>query len=97
MPVPRGPAGEHICVIQWRPAAHRALRKLDKPIARRLALTVGTLAANPRPSGAKVLTGMPGALHVRVGGYRIVYEIEDDHLIVLVLTLGRHRQLYPGV
>jgi mRNA interferase RelE/StbE len=40
---------------------------------------------------------MPGALHVRVGGYRIVYEIEDDHLIVLVLTLGRHRQLYPGV
>lgn len=80
--------------IEWLPPALRALRKLDQQIARRLTLKVSALAQDPRPAGVKALTGAPDALRIRVGDYRVVYEIHDDRLVVLVLTLGHRREVY---
>lgn len=79
--------------IELRPAAARALRKLDPPAQRRVRGAIALLAQDPRPPGARALQGRPG-LRVRVGDYRIVYTVEDDVLLVVVVRLGHRRDVY---
>ncbi len=79
--------------VELRPAAVRALRKLDPQIRRRVQGAIALLAQNPRPPGARALQGRPG-LRVRVGDYRIVYTIHDDVLLVVVVRLGHRRDVY---
>jgi mRNA interferase RelE/StbE len=79
--------------IELRPAAVRALRKLDPPVRRRVQGAIALLAQDPRPPAARALLGRPG-LRVRVGGYRIIYAVTDDVLLVVVVTLGHRRDVY---
>ncbi len=79
--------------IELRPAAVRALRKLDPPVRRRLQGAIAALAQNPRPPAARALKGRPG-LRVRVGDYRIIYTVADDVLLVVVIALGHRREVY---
>lgn len=55
------------------------------------------LADNPRPPGAVQLTGYPGVLRVRVGDYRICYQIEETRVVVLVVVIGRRDEVYEQV
>jgi mRNA interferase RelE/StbE len=79
--------------IELRPAAVRALRKLDPQVRRRVQGAIALLAQDPRPPGARALQGRPG-LRVRVGDYRIIYTVEDDVLLVVVVRLGHRRDIY---
>lgn len=79
--------------IELRPAAVRALKKLDAPIRHRIQGAVALLAKEPRPPGARKLQGRD-ALRVRVGDYRIIYTVEDQVLLVVVVTLGHRRDIY---
>jgi len=79
--------------IELRPAAVRALRKLDPQVRRRVQGAIALLALDPRPPGARALQGRPG-LRVRVGDYRIIYTLEDDVLLVVVVRLGHRRDVY---
>jgi len=79
--------------IELRPAAVRALRKLDPQVRRRVQGAIALLAQDPRPPGARALQGRPG-LRVRVGDYRIIYTVEDDVLLVVVVRLGHRRDVY---
>ena len=79
--------------IELRPAAVRALRKLDPPIRDRLRAAIALLAQDPRPPAARPLKGRPG-LRVRAGDYRIIYTVHDDVLLVVVVTLGHRRDVY---
>ena len=79
--------------IELRPAAARALGKLDPHVRRRVHGAIALLAQDPRPPGARALQGRPG-LRVRVGDYRIVYTVEDDVLLVVVVRLGHRRDVY---
>jgi mRNA interferase RelE/StbE len=79
--------------IELRPAAVRALRKLDPPVARRVQGAIALLARDPRPPAARALKGRDG-LRVRVGDYRIIYTVQDDILLVVVVTLGHRRDVY---
>lgn len=83
--------------VQLLPRARRALRQLDRPVQRRIVAALDALATNPRPPDVKALTGQPGELRVRTGDYRIVYEIQDDQLLVLVVRLGHRRDVYRGL
>lgn len=76
--------------IALAPAAARQLGKFDPPVRRRLQAAIELLAVEPRPPGATQLVGGAGEWRVRTGDYRIVYEIHDDLVIVLVLSVG-HR------
>lgn len=67
---------------------------LNAPARRRVAASIDNLASQPRPSGAIALTGQPGVLRIRVGDYRILYEIRDDQLVVLVIDVGHRREIY---
>jgi len=79
--------------VQVRPAAVRALRRIDRQDQARIRGAIALLAANPRPPGMKALRGRDGS-RIRVGNYRIVYTIEDDRLLVVVVTLGHRRDVY---
>lgn len=79
--------------IELRPAAVRALRKIDPEVRDRVRGAIALLAEDPRPPGARALRGRPG-LRVRVGHYRILYTVEDDVLLVVVVTLGHRRDVY---
>jgi mRNA interferase RelE/StbE len=79
--------------IELRPAAARALRKLDPQIRHRIRGAIALLAHDPRPPGARAMQGRSG-LRVRVGDYRIIYTVADDVLLVVVVTLGHRRDIY---
>ena len=76
------------------PAANRQLRKFDPQVRRRIQAAIELLAAEPRPPAATRLVGGGGEWRVRTGDYRIVYEIEDKRLLVLVLSVGHRREIY---
>lgn len=79
--------------IELRPAAVRALRKLDPQVRHRLQGAIALLAQDPRPPSARALQGRP-AMRVRVGDYRIVYMVTDDVLLVVVVAIGHRREVY---
>ena len=79
--------------IELRPAAVRALRKLDPSVRLRIQGAIALLARDPRPPGARALQARPG-LRVRVGDYRIIYTVADDVLLVVVVTIGHRREVY---
>jgi mRNA interferase RelE/StbE len=80
--------------IQIAPAAVRQLRKLDPQARRRVQAAIELLAAEPRPPGGKELIGGDGEWRVRTGDYRIVYEVHDQVLVVLVIAVGHRREVY---
>ena len=79
--------------IEVRPAAQRSLRKLDPQIAKRIQGAISLLSDDPRPPNSRKLRGRD-AFRVRVGDYRIIYTVEDDVLLVVVVTLGHRRDIY---
>jgi mRNA interferase RelE/StbE len=81
--------------IEVRPAALRALRRIDRKDQARIRGAIALLATNPRPPGAIALKGRSG-LRVRVGNYRIIYLIEDGKLLIVVVAIGHRREIYRG-
>ncbi|MEV5833633.1 type II toxin-antitoxin system RelE/ParE family toxin [Nocardia sp. NPDC052112] len=82
--------------FRWTPAARRALRNIPHPDAMRLLIALTLLGDDPyRRDGVDVraLTGRPG-FRLRVGNYRLVYEVDDGKLIILVVTAGHRRDIY---
>lgn len=80
--------------VEFKPSAARALRKLDADIQRRVIARVETLTENPRPPGAEKLEGMRDLYRIRVGDYRIIYQVADKGLLVLVVRVGHRRDVY---
>jgi mRNA interferase RelE/StbE len=83
--------------VRVAPAALRALRKTDLRDRRRVQAVIELLADDPRPPACKAMAGQPvGTYRVRTGDYRIVYEIHDDRLVVLVVERARARVRATG-
>ena len=82
--------------VTLAPAAARQLRKFDPPAKRRIQGVLELLAEDPRPPAATRLVGGGGEWRVRTGDYRVIYEIHDAHLLVLVLRIGHRRDVYQA-
>lgn len=81
--------------VRVSPAADRDIRKLDRPIQRRILNRLDGLMMDPRPNGVEKLAGSDVPRYrVRVGDYRIVYRIDDQVLTVLVLNVGDRKEIY---
>jgi mRNA interferase RelE/StbE len=80
--------------ITLAPAAARQVRKLDPQVRRRVQAALELLATEPRPPTATRLVGGAGEWRIRTGDYRVIYEIHDDQLLVLVLRVGHRRDIY---
>ncbi len=76
------------------PAALKQLKALPKRDRQRIRDRINGLAENPRPPQVKVLKGREGYLRLRVGDYRVIYEVRDDQLLVLVVRVAHRREAY---
>ena len=75
-------------------SAEKTLKRLPKNDTARVVATIEKLAIDPRPQGCRKLSGEVDACRVRVGVYRIIYEIEDLLLRILILKIGHRKDVY---
>lgn len=70
------------------------LAKLPAKDQRRVAVAINELAIEPRPQGCLKLAGEDGLYRIRVGDYRVIYQIKDGELRVLVVKLANRKDAY---
>ena len=81
--------------VSIKPKAEKYLAGLrDQRLYRRLRDAVASLATNPRSPGGIKLQGGDELYRLRVGEYRIIYQIQDSILVVLVVQIGHRREIY---
>ncbi|MFZ0890361.1 MAG: type II toxin-antitoxin system RelE/ParE family toxin [Candidatus Binataceae bacterium] len=80
--------------VDVSPGARRELRALDSGTRDRILRALVKLETEPRPAGAKKLKGGHELWRIRVGDYRIVYEVRDRILVVLVVRIAHRREVY---
>lgn len=80
-------------------SARRALASLTSRTQRRIIRSLHALESDPSPRGAVLLAGQShGRIwRIRVGDYRVLYEVHDDRLLVLVIRIGHRGQVYRGI
>ena len=74
--------------------AIRSIAKLPRKEQQRIRAAIELLADQPRPPGCVALSGEDSAYRVRVGDYRIVYEVIDTRLVIQVVRVGHRRDVY---
>jgi len=79
------------CQIEWKPSALRELKRLDRRVVSRIVDAVASLSVNPLPPGIKKLHGGERSYRMRVGDYRVIYEVFSGRLVVEVIRV-RHRK-----
>lgn len=81
--------------IEFTRQAAKDLRNLPKPLLAQIHDKLQAVAANPhgQHNNAKKLVGQPG-FRLRIGDWRVVYELEDDRLVVLVVRIAPRGQVY---
>lgn len=80
--------------IKYSNAAAKSLCKLQKKEQVSIVRAIERLQNDPRPAGVKKLKGGSGEMRIRVGNFRVIYEIQDGILLILVLTIGHRREVY---
>lgn len=80
--------------VVLRPAAQRDLRKISEPSYGRIIAELNSLKEQPRPPGVRKLVGQDNEWRVRVGDYRILYEIDDFNRIVRIFRIAHRREVY---
>jgi mRNA interferase RelE/StbE len=80
--------------VEWKNTALRELKQLDRQVLQRLVTAAEGIASDPRPVGARKLTGSDHTYRIRVGDYRIVYEISDDDGLVEIVRVRHRRDAY---
>lgn len=79
--------------VEFAPSAARQFQDLPREVQRRLAPKIDALALDPRPRGCKKLKG-DTRYRVRSGDYRVIYEVEDFVLLIIVVRVGHRREVY---
>lgn len=79
--------------ISIRRKAQKQLARIPASDYKKVKAAIQALANNPRPSGSKKLKGRPG-WRIRQGNHRVIYEIQDEQLIIIVLDIGDRKDIY---
>jgi mRNA interferase RelE/StbE len=85
------------CSVRFKPSVQKDLRNLPEGIASRVMLRIESLAENPFPPGFAKLASTEKMYRVRIGAYRIVYEVDSEAGIVTVHYVRHRREVYRGV
>jgi mRNA interferase RelE/StbE len=83
--------------VEVKSQAEKALAAIPNPHRRRIAKAIDGLAQQPRPAGCTKLAGVDNAYRIRVGDYRIVYQIMDRVLIVYIIRVAHRKDIYRGL
>ncbi len=80
--------------IQWKRSAERDLRNIDKQYIPRIVKTIESLAANPFPFQYCKLRGTERLYRIRVGDYRVIYQVDNEAKIVIIYYIRHRREAY---
>ncbi len=80
--------------VEFLRTALKELSKLPKDVQQRIATKIDELKTNPHPPGVIALINGDGRLRLRVGDYRIIYRIEEDKLVIVIIKVGHRRNVY---
>lgn len=81
-------------IIEIAPKAARQLKKLPTRVRVRIGAKIDGLGRDPRPTQAIKLSGGSDFYRLRAGEYRIIYQVRDDVLVVLVVAIGHRGDIY---
>ena len=80
--------------IEWKRSAAKELRQLPNAIIKKILKAVEALASNPFPPKIKKLIGSEHTFRIRIGDYRIIYNIYSKILIIEIIRVGHRRDIY---
>ena len=80
--------------VQIKASALRFLKKLEASPKARLLVAISSLSDEPRPPGCRKITGVAGLWRIRSGRYRIIYQVREKELVVLVVKVGHRSDVY---
>lgn len=80
--------------IKFLDRAERELAGLSRDNLIRVARAINKLSEDPRPAGCKPLKGLVNYYRIRIGDYRVIYSVEKNQLIVVVVRIAHRGQLY---
>jgi len=80
--------------VEFLKTAEKELAKLPKEIQQRVGDRINLLSTNPYPPDVKKLKNGNGRLRTRVGNYRIIYTIENNSLIILIIKISHRSSVY---
>ena len=83
--------------IEFAPKAQRDFKALEASVRRRIARRIDSLAENPFPSGITKLEGEDRLYRLRVGDYRVLYQVQGKVLVVLIMGVGHRREVYRRI
>jgi mRNA interferase RelE/StbE len=81
--------------IQIKRNAQKVLAKIPERHQKNIINAIYQLADLPLPNGCKKLTGKE-AWRIRIGDYRVIYEIENKQLMILVIEIGHRKEIYKN-
>lgn len=79
--------------LSFSKQAFKELAKINEPYYANIKQSISNLTINPRPQGYKKLKGRSG-YRIRIGNYRVIYEIIDRELIIDIIALGHRKDIY---
>ena len=82
--------------LVFRRSAARDLRRIPKRDVARILSRIRALTTEPRPRGVEKLIGQQQRYRLRQGRYRIIYEIQDEEVLIVVVKIGHRRDVYRG-
>ena len=77
--------------IEYAKSAEKELERLPKKAIERIRESIDNLSKEPHPPGSKKLKGEDGTYRIRVGDYRVIYEVYEEEIVILVIRI-RHRK-----
>ncbi|MCX7045399.1 MAG: type II toxin-antitoxin system RelE/ParE family toxin [Candidatus Sumerlaeota bacterium] len=80
--------------LEFHPSAVKQLIRLPDSIRERIEKEIFLLEREPRPAGAIKMSGCENRYRIRTGDYRVIYEIHDKRLIVVIVRIGHRRDVY---
>lgn len=80
--------------IEFTRSAEKDLRRIEKSRVPAIYDEIERLSEDPRPLGVKKLAGADRTYRIRVGDYRVVYEIQDEVLLILVIRIAHRKDVY---
>ena len=83
--------------VELKRGPEKFLRRQSRRIQRQIISGLRKLQDDPRPAAARKLQGMKNLYRIRTGDYRIVYCVEDDKLVVLVVRIAHRKKVYKNL
>ena len=80
--------------IEWCSSAEREVRRIERQFIRQIVQRIDALAHDPFPHGSRKLVDRHGTRRVRVGEYRVLYEVDQDARKIIILAVRRRDDAY---